>query len=253
MELTTDVKRAICSLFEVHADENGVQRVVTPLEYTGSGDRIVVRLRPAGGGVRIDENGEAALYATMGGGDLESEAVSRWIEDLPMTTAVSFDESQDLWAYTEDDRMVAPYIFRVAEAAQQLFAIATSRSERSTSDFKERVGEIVTAVAQRLNAEVEVDLELPIVGQLKADYVLNLRKPLLVIAATTGARLMEAELIHMQYRLEGKPGAVLAIAESQAAVGRKQFERAGYFTDKTVVFEPSALTQLLTQAVADAR
>ena len=41
--------------FEVHPDEDGVTRVVTPLEYVGSGDKIVVRVRPDGHGYSIDD------------------------------------------------------------------------------------------------------------------------------------------------------------------------------------------------------
>lgn len=57
MVITSDLKRAICSLFEVYADEDGVQRIVTPLEYPGSNDRIVVRVRQSGDGqgFKIDE------------------------------------------------------------------------------------------------------------------------------------------------------------------------------------------------------
>lgn len=250
MDVALDIKHAICSLFEVHPDEDGVQRVITPLEYTGSGDRVVVRLRPQGMGMRLDENGEAALYASMNGGDLESGAVLRWAEDLSTASPVTLDSDETLSTYTDDERLVVPYIFRVAEAAQQLYAIATARAERQTNDFKERVSQLVKDVANSLNVSVSSDVELPIMGGLKADHVLNLRRPLIVVIATTSARLMEAELIQMEYRLEKRLGAVLAIAESQAAVGRKHFERAGYFTDKTVVYEPNALAQLLEQSVA---
>ncbi len=51
----------------------------------------------------------------------------------------------------------------------------------------------------------------------------------------------------MQYRSEKKPGYVLAIAEDQQSVGKRQFERANYYTDKTVIFNPDSLRQLVTQ------
>jgi hypothetical protein len=44
--LVDDIKRSICSLFEVYAGEKGVQRIVTPIEYAGTSDRVVVRIRP---------------------------------------------------------------------------------------------------------------------------------------------------------------------------------------------------------------
>ena len=77
MAITSDLKQAICSLFEVHADECGVQRIVTPLEYPGSNDQIIIRVRPSGNGFAIDENGETSLYASLNGGDIESEARGR--------------------------------------------------------------------------------------------------------------------------------------------------------------------------------
>lgn len=247
-----DLKRAICSLFEVHLDDQGIQRIVTPLEYTGSGDRIVVRVRPRGTGFQIDENGEAALYSGMAGGDTESTAVERWREEL-CHGPVTMDENDVLSACTNDERLVASYVFRVAEAAQQLHAISTSRAERQNSGFKERVSALVREVAQSLQAEIENDVELPMMGKWKADHVIVMPRPLIVIVATTAARLMEAEMIHLQFRLDKKPGAVIAIAESQATVGgHKQFERAGYFTDRTVVFEPDSLRQLLSQEVSKA-
>ncbi len=42
MVINRDLKQAICSLFEVHTDEGGVQRIVTPIEYPGSNDQIVI-------------------------------------------------------------------------------------------------------------------------------------------------------------------------------------------------------------------
>jgi hypothetical protein len=242
MVINFSLKNAICSLFEVHADEGGVQRIVTPLEYPGTNDPIVVRVRPSGEGYLIDENGEAAFNAGLNGGDIESEAVSRWVEDL---ASVQFSEDESLTIFANDERLIAPYIFRIAEAAQQLHAIATARSDRQTNDFKERIGKIIRALAAELGVDVKIDEELPIAGGLKADYLLGTNKPLIVIAATSPARLLEAEVVYMQYREEKKSGYVLAVAESQAAVGKKQYERAAYYTNKTVIFNQDAFGKLL--------
>jgi hypothetical protein len=249
MAVVRDLQREMCALFEVHPDDDGVQRVVTPLEYSDSGDRIVIRVRPQPDGqIRIDENGEAALYATMRGGEIDSEPVNRWIEDLQPPLA--FNEEESIVATITDNRLIATYVFRVAEAAQQLHAIATSRAERQQSDIKERVEAVIKAVAAQLHAHVKSEVSLPIAGGFQADHVLELERPLIVIVATTAARLMEAELIHMQYRMEKRSGVVLAVAESQTAVGRKQFERAGYYTNKTVVFDEDAFPHLLNEYVS---
>lgn len=249
MNAVRDLKREICSLFEVHSDEDGVQRIVTPLEFSDSGDRIVIRVRHQPDGTfRVDENGEAALYASMRGGDVDSEAANRWVEELQ--SPLTFTEDETIAATITDERLITTYVFRVAEAAQQLHAIATSRAERQQSDIKERVAAVVRQIAAEMKAKVESDVTLPLAGAFVADHVIELKRPLIVIVATTAARLMEAELVHMQYRVQSRPGAVLAVAESQAAVTRKQFERAGYYTSKTVIFDEDAFPDLLNEYAA---
>jgi hypothetical protein len=249
--ITKSLQHEICSLFEVHADEGGVQRIVTPLEYTGSSDAIVVRVRPSkdGVGFLIDENGEAAFYAGMNGGDVESDAVGRWANDLRSFSPVQFTEDEKISVFTKDDNLIAPYIFRVAEAAQQLHAIATARIDRHASDFKDRINEIMQQLARDNNIKYESDVELPIAGGLKADYVVGTDNPLILVVATSSTRLLEAEVIYMQYRDEKKKGYVLAVAEDQSAVGKKQFERAAYYTNKTVIYNPNAFGSLMTNAL----
>jgi hypothetical protein len=248
MVITHDLKKAICSLFEVHADESGVQRVVTPIEYPGSGDQIVVRVRPLddGSGFQIDENGEAAFYAAMSGGDTESEAVLRWAGELSVHSPVEFTDDERISVVCTNERLIAPYIFRVAEAAQQLHAIATARVDRQASDFKERIKQIVSEIAKETKLEMNSDVELPIAGGLKADHVLGGPKPIIIIAATSSTRLLEAEVIYMQYRQDNKPGYVLAVAESQSSVGKAQYERAAYYTDKAVIYNPDSFRKLVT-------
>jgi hypothetical protein len=248
MVITSNLKQAICSLFEVHSDDDGVQRIVTPLEYPGSSDNIVVRVRPSsdGKGFVIDENGEAALYSSLNGGDIESDAIGRWAEELSTVSPVEFTEDEKLSVYAKHERLIAPYIFRVAEAAQQLYAIATARADRQASDFKERVKQVIEEISKELEMSFKSDVELPIAGGLKADHVLEADKPIIVIAATSPTRLLEAEVIYMQYRADKKAGYVLAVAESQATVGKKQYERAAYYTDKVVVFNPDAFGKLFS-------
>jgi hypothetical protein len=236
--LIDDIKRSICSLFEVYADEKGVQRIVTPIEYPGTSDRIVVRVRPqSDGSYRVDENGDAAMFANMADGDTESEVVKRWLEDLPENGPVSMDDDETLVVKGRDTRLIAPSIFRVAEAAQHLYALATARADRHPSDFKERLTRAVFDVATQLGLDHHENVQLPISGGLLADHVISTPTPLIVIAATGATRLLEAEVIHMQYRMQKTPGFVLAVVESQKAVGKKQFERANYYTGKTVIFD----------------
>jgi len=53
----------------------------------------------------------------------------------------------------------------------------------------------------------------------------------------------------MQYRADKKNGFVLAVAESQASVGKKQYERAAYYTNKAVIFNPDAFGKLISNEV----
>src|SRR5476649_573871 len=143
MVIASDIKTRIYSLFQVFEDEGGVQRIVTPIEYSATGDAVVVRVRPHGDGAyTVDENGEAALNASMAGGDIECDAVQRWLEDLRLISPMMFDE-EVLCLVAQNEIEIAPAIFRVAEAAQQLFALATSRATRHVSDFKARVAEVL--------------------------------------------------------------------------------------------------------------
>ncbi len=245
MELTVSLKQAICSLFDVYDDEQGVQRVVTPMEYSGSGDRIVVRIRPSDGGYLIDENGETSLYANMAGGDAGSESVLRWAEEMEGQSPVRLGEDDTLMAVAHDQRLVPSYIFRVAESAQQMYALAVSRSTRQASKLKELVAQAVDDAARSSNVSYRSDVTLPIAGDFVADHIIDTETPLIVIAASGIQRLLEAEIIHMQFRMEKVRGTVIAAVESQKSVGTKQFERANYYTGKTVTFNPSDFGALL--------
>lgn len=250
MELSTDLKHAICSLFEVHDDEQGVQRIVTPLEYPGSHDQVVLRVRPHGDHWQVDENGEAALYARMNGGDVESDNVKRWASGLLQSGHIEMDEVETLTAAVHDARLLAPTLFHVASAAQQLYALATAHKEREANNFKDQVASIVSEVCKSLGVNVTHDAPLPISGDMEADHLIgDTDNPVIVITATSAQRLLEAEVIHMQYRMSKTPGFVLAVAESQKAVGIKQFNRANYYTGKTVAFNPLDFAQLLRSEV----
>lgn len=249
----TELKHAICGLFDVQVDEAGVLRVITPLEYPGSNDNIVVRVRPSNGAYQIDENGEASFYAVLAGGDPSSEGIERWALELEQSTKLSLSNDEMITALVKDPRLIAPYIFHVASASQQLYALATSHKERNPSDFKDRLAKVVLEVCSALSLPVKHDVELPIPGGFIADYVIEnpnntTQPPLIMIAATGATRLLEAELIHSQYRAnKDHSGYILAVAENERAVGIKQFQRASYYTDKSVVFSPSDMGYLLRE------
>lgn len=131
-----------------------------------------------------------------------------------------------------------------------MFAIATSRQDRQVIDFKERVKQVIKEISVETHMAWETEVELPIAGGLKADHVLGKDSPLIIITATSATRLLEAEVIYMQYRAEHKPGYVIAVAENQNAVGKKQYERAAYYTDRAVIYNPNAFRQFIVNELA---
>jgi hypothetical protein len=108
-----NLNQELCSLFEVHADENGVRRIVMPLEYPGSKDQIVIRVRPSKNrdGFFIDENGDASLYASMSGGDIESDSVVRWADEISSYSPVQFTAEEKLVAFANKEELIAPLFF----------------------------------------------------------------------------------------------------------------------------------------------
>jgi hypothetical protein len=215
----------------------------------------VVRFRPRNGYYQFDENGESALYANMHGGDTDSETINRWAEELSQhgsKTGLIFNDDETITAQVTDQRLVAPAIFHVAAASQQLYVLATAHKERSSSDFKARLLSVIQEVCTKLHVPVLHDAVLPIGGDLVADHLIGdpnslTNPPLIVIAATSATRLLEAEVIHMQYRHLKQRGFVLAVAENSKIVGLKQFNRANYYTGKTVEFDQNHLGQLMAE------
>lgn len=238
--ITAKIKRDICALFEVHDDEGGVQRVVTPLELPGTGDQVVVRVRPRNGFFQVDENGDTAFSAAMNGGNLESETVGRWLAFMAETSPVVFNDEELITAEAKNESELAATILKVASFAQHFYGVAVNRQERKVNDFRDRLAEVVQEVAAALKLGVQINYTLPQTSGLTADFLIGEEKnPLIIIAAHNQTRLLEAEVIWLQYQRERVAGYVLAVAESQMAVTKQQFERAPYFTDKAVIFEPS--------------
>ncbi len=235
MELTAQVKQTICSLFTVSEEEN-VLRVITPLYYGESHDQIVVCARREGALWRLDDNGDAAFYANMAGADIDSGSVQRWLETLAQPT--QWDAAGEAFYITKiTERQIAPLALKITEAASQLYALATARAERSKSDFIVRIVSMLRDIERESGIHARYNVEVDLAGGLLADCIFDAPVPLLVIAANSPVRLLEAELIHTQYLLEKKPGFVLAVVENAISVGRKQFSRANYYTGKTVEFE----------------
>jgi Domain of unknown function DUF1828 len=126
MNVQTDIKQCICGLFEVTGTEDNGWCVVTPMQYTGSNDHVVVHIQQAANGWTLHDHGEAILNANLLGFDTATEALERWASDLNDHGPVCYAaETELLSASTNNHNLFAPYLFRVAEAALGLFTIAT--------------------------------------------------------------------------------------------------------------------------------
>lgn len=156
------------SLFEVHAEEHGAQRVMTPFEFPGTGDRIIVRVRHHKEGYLIDENGEACFRANMAGGDTESDEIARWAEALASYGCVNLLKDETLAATTHDARQVALLTLRVAEAAQQLYAISTACTDPRSGDFATQLANLERVARKSLKVPFNSGVVLPGSGRVAA-------------------------------------------------------------------------------------
>jgi hypothetical protein len=252
MALTLDFKRSLCGLFDVQATDDGM-RVVTPLCYRAEGDQIVVRVRRLpDGGWRLDENGEAAFNASLSGAPIESDAMARWADGLNEQGRVTFDlEAEELSSHVFEETQLAPAVLRLAEAAHELYSVATAaRVDRKAGDLKQRVVTAAVEAALRMKRPYATDVELPISGGFVADVYIESDIPLIVIAAATTPRLLEAEITHMQYRAQRLPGYVLAVVDANQGIPRKQVERANYYTGKTVSYAHRDLEQFIATCLS---
>jgi len=126
---SNDLSTEMGNLLKASPDENGVRRIVTPFEYTGSGDHIVIRVRSnqEGGGYFVDDNGDTALKVNENGGEIDKEDVRRWTENLASHSSLTFTKDETISAHITQSSQIAPHVFSVAAAALQLFALATTR------------------------------------------------------------------------------------------------------------------------------
>lgn len=106
--------------------------------------------------------------------------------------------------------------------------------------------DIVQEVARDAGVEYRQDVPVDESGSLMVDVYIASPTPLMVVAATSIQRLMEAEIIWLDAAHRREPAYVLATVESAQAVGISQYTRANYYTDKTVEFASPALRNLVS-------
>ncbi len=239
---TTDWSR----LFEVKKTQNpNVELIQTPLEFPGTNDQVVVRVRKSPQGYLVDDGGDTEWFIEASGFSLESAGIEASKKHLYETLGVEFNDDLVLFQRVETDAQLPMAVIQVAQAAVAFYEVASNRLERKEGRFRKELKEALREVAAEDGFEVSEDCAIAALQGQKADYRLTkkaLKNPIYVFAASDKARLLEAQLAFLALDREVP---VIAIAESQEKVGRRNFERAGYFTTKCLAYDKGSMRDLM--------
>ena len=224
------LRQVLCSAFRISQEADSLL-VHTPFGLDFNDD-LILRVRPEDGGFRIDDNGDTWLALSMAGATLDVDRVNE------LAGGVEFDEDDgSLIAHSASPVLVADALFKVVGAALRVHGACRPRPRPQPSDFKERVVSLLEEVAKESGVPLALDQMIEETGFLMADAVLGVEKPLVVIAATSVERLMEAELLYLRRQISRRAGYVCAVGPSAKSIGAKHFSRANYYTDKTLEFD----------------
>ena len=224
------LRALLCGAFRI--DQEGETFLVRTPFGVDFNDDLVVRVRPDGDAWRVDDNGDTLLALALAGAAPEAERVAE------LAPGVEFDEDDgSLIARPATPDGIADAVFAVAGAALRVHGACRPRSRPVPTDFRERVLAALKDVAAETGVSLQFDQVVEEAGSLVADAVLGESSPLLVIAASSVERLMEAELIYLRRKLGSTPGFVCAVVPSAKAIGQKHYSRANYYTDKALEFD----------------
>lgn len=243
-------KLDLCSLFSVTKNVEGdVSLVETPLVFPGTDDKVVIRVRPKEQGFRIDDGGDTEWFTSIAGYDIDSASGRAVCEQNEECFSILLDENGVLYTNIDDSDGLALGVLRLAQASISLFSAVTSRRERIPSQFKDDLRIILKEAVDESLFSLEENVEIPETHGQKADYRLGRKsdsnKITYIFAASDKARVLEAELAFLQMHQSNVSGSVLLIVENQEKVGKETFERAGYYTSRSVVFNESGLKELI--------
>ncbi len=229
--MTPSALRALlCGAFQI-TQEDDTLLVHTPFGLDFNDD-LVLRLRPDGAALRVDDNGDTLLALALSGVAPDAERV------LELAPGVEFDEDDgSLIVRPASQERIADAVFSLVGAALRVHGACRPRTRPAPSDFRERVLAALEGVAIEAGVTMRTDQVVEEAGSLTADAVLGDASPLLVIAATSVERLMEAELIYLRRQLGHAPGFVCAVVPSAKLIGQKHYSRANYYTDKALEFD----------------
>lgn len=242
------VKASICALFESR-EEDGVLLVKTPISNL-SNDNIVAYISQEdnSGKWRVDDNGETSFSLDLAGVDTATDAFNSFVKTAISDCDVEWDD-EELHLLVEASE-VGMAVLLLANVSSRISLLATSKPERSKSKFKETMLQLLDDISKQTGRAAEFDV--PVAGNLlKADCRFDTSIPTFVIVATSDVRLMEAELIHSQLQILKQPGYVVAVVENVKQVGKSQFSRANYLTDKALEYEEDLFSAFLRAKLED--
>jgi len=225
----------LCKHLVVEKMEGGYV-VRTPFRYQDNDSVVLVMRQHDGGRVCVSDGGDAFERLSIEGIDVDNERVQRFLSDVATLHGVHFDvDSLELTiqgALADAEEAV----FSLAEVVLQVQALGVLRSTRAESDFRDAVMGLLRETASDMGIEMRPDATVLPGNHFTVDALLLSERPLAVVIASTTNRLLEAELLWSNVQRHGDPTRVIAVIESQKAVGLKQAERANHFTDKTLSY-----------------
>lgn len=242
----------LCKGFYIRPTEVGGLSISTPFTYD-DGDSVVIFVLPLeDGAFRIDDNGEAAFRLLADGLSIDKGKPQAWLKSLEASHEVYWDVvDEELFAVADSMAAVADASMRVAECSAQMQVLSAFRQDRKVSDFKEQIMTVLREVEMETQIEARYDFAADPNQQIFVDAYFMSKTPISVVVATSGERLMEAELLWSMSQQMKDPMRVIAVFEDMAKFNEKQLGRASYYTDKAVPWKgmPAAFRKLMTAEV----
>jgi hypothetical protein len=228
------LRQVLCGAFDL-STEGDTCLIGTPFQIDYN-DRLVLRIRKGQGSYRVDDNGDTAFALMLAGVDTDPDRLSELVQ-LPKAVQIDSADSS-LYVQAETLETAAESVWSITAHALRLHEAAKPRLRQAPSDFRDRVVMLLESIARQENVPILFDHVVEKTGSIIADVVIGSESaPLLVFAAPSPERLMEAELVYLRRKLHPAPGYVCAVVPSARAVGQKHFSRANYYTDKTLEFD----------------
>ena len=104
--------------------------VRTLLEYPGTNDNVVVRIRKTQQGFVVDDGGDVEWFVTAGGGSLQTTVVKKVLKYCRAAFDVEMQEDGKLVLRPIDEADVNRAVVQVAQTAISVFSAAMAESEK---------------------------------------------------------------------------------------------------------------------------